>query len=98
MVLLVDSVASTVRGDTTTSCNPEDGIIIWGFGTGRQDHVLAHGKAEGDGVHSFIFLLKNKSPAWHQDSQAPTRLALRSGYQEQSGIDMVILRDYGWEH
>lgn len=29
------------------SCNPEDGVLIWGFGTGRQEHVLAHGKAEG---------------------------------------------------
>ncbi|CAM9963940.1 unnamed protein product [Ectocarpus sp. 12 AP-2014] len=42
----------------TSSCNPEDGIFIWGFGTGRQEHVLAHGKAEGlvSSVASLVFL------------------------------------------
>ena len=81
------------------SCNPEDGIIIWGFGTGRQDHVLAHGKAEGEGVHySFFRSFRRKTPAWHQDTQVHTSLALCSGYQEQSAIDVEILRDWGWEH
>eukprot|EP00903_Cladosiphon_okamuranus_P007678 g7442.t1 len=42
----------------TSSCNPEDGILIWGFGTGRQEHVLAHGKAEGlvSSMTSLVFL------------------------------------------
>ncbi|CAM9417678.1 unnamed protein product [Scytosiphon promiscuus] len=42
----------------TSSCNPEDGILIWGFNTGRQEHVLAHGKAEGlmSSVASLLFL------------------------------------------
>ncbi|CAM9674333.1 unnamed protein product, partial [Pylaiella littoralis] len=42
----------------TSSCNPEDGILIWGFSTGRQEHVLAHGKAEGlvSSVASLVFL------------------------------------------
>ena len=45
-----------------TSCNPEDGIIIWGFGTGRQDHVLAHGKAEGEGCIFFDLLAPARTP------------------------------------
>eukprot|EP00752_Nemacystus_decipiens_P016546 g14788.t1 len=42
----------------TSSCNPEDGILIWGFSTGRQEHVLAHGKAEGlaSSMTSLVFL------------------------------------------
>lgn len=41
---------------TTISCNPGDGIIIWGFGTGRQEHILAHGKAEGEIGVCFAFI------------------------------------------
>lgn len=57
------AVDSMVRGRRankhgTVSCNPGDGILIWGFGTGRQEHVLPHGKAEGGSsvVRPFAWL------------------------------------------
>lgn len=70
----------------TVSCNPEDGILIWGFGTGRQEHVLPHGKAEGGSsvVHTHFCLVD-----W-----CSTLLLVLQGYTEARSAGCDTMKVY----